>query len=156
MDPIAALFLATVVVFAITAPWLPFLQDPTAQDLARGATPPSPAHWFGTDELGRDTFARVAFGGRISMLVGIVGTLVSLVIGVTWGAIAGYVGGKLDEFMMPSEAALRALLFEPGFTTVAEAARDLEQAARDNDRARLPEERRGSARLGHAGHRGRL
>lgn len=96
----SGVFLVTVVVFAITAPWLPFLQDPTAQDLARGATPPSPAHWFGTDELGRDTFARVAFGGRISMLVGIVGTLVSLVIGVTWGAIAGYVGGKLDEFMM--------------------------------------------------------
>ena len=93
-------FLVLISLFAITAPWLPFLQDPTLQDLGRGATPPSPAHWFGTDELGRDTFTRVAFGGRISMLVGLVGTLVSLVIGVTWGAVAGYVGGKLDEFMM--------------------------------------------------------
>ena len=93
-------FLVLISLFAITAPWLPFLQDPTLQDLAAGATPPSPAHWFGTDELGRDTFTRVAYGGRISMLVGLVGTLVSLVIGVTWGAVAGYVGGKLDEFMM--------------------------------------------------------
>ncbi len=93
-------FLVLISLFALTAPWLPFLQDPTLQDLARGATPPSPAHWFGTDELGRDTFARVAHGGRISMLVGLVGTFVSLVIGVTWGAVAGYVGGKVDEFMM--------------------------------------------------------
>ncbi|MEO5989272.1 MAG: ABC transporter permease [Candidatus Eisenbacteria bacterium] len=93
-------FLVLISLFALTAPWLPFLQDPTLQDLARGATPPNPTHWFGTDELGRDTFARVAHGGRISMLVGLVGTFVSLVIGVTWGAVAGYVGGKVDEFMM--------------------------------------------------------
>ncbi len=97
---LSGVFLILISLFALTAPWLPFLQDPTLQDLARGATSPSWAHWFGTDELGRDTFARVAHGGRISMLVGVVGTFVSLVIGVTWGATAGYVGGKVDEAMM--------------------------------------------------------
>ncbi|MCC6348489.1 MAG: ABC transporter permease [Candidatus Eisenbacteria bacterium] len=96
----SGLFLVAVCAIAALAPWIPFVQDPAAQDLARGATPPSWAHWFGTDDLGRDLFARVLFGGRISMLVGIVGTLVSLAIGVTWGAVAGYAGGKLDELMM--------------------------------------------------------
>jgi oligopeptide transport system permease protein len=96
----AAIFLAWMSLTAGLAPWLPGLQDPAAQDLALGATPPSPAHWFGTDELGRDTFARVIYGGRISLLVGVIATLVSLLIGVTWGATAGYRGGRLDEFMM--------------------------------------------------------
>ena len=96
----AAIGLAIVSLVAAFAPWIPGLQDPTAQNLALGATPPSPAHWFGTDELGRDTLARVIHGGRISLLVGVVATLVSLLIGVTWGATAGYRGGRLDEFMM--------------------------------------------------------
>jgi oligopeptide transport system permease protein len=97
---LSALFLAAVGAAAAAAPWIPGLADPAAQDLALGASPPSAAHWFGTDELGRDTFSRVLHGGRISLLVGVVGTLVSLLIGVTWGAVAGYRGGKLDEFMM--------------------------------------------------------
>jgi oligopeptide transport system permease protein len=96
----SGVFLLAMCVIAAAAPWLPLVQDPAAQDLALGATPPSWMHWFGTDDLGRDTFARVMFGGRISMLVGSVGTLVSLVVGVTWGAVAGYAGGKLDELMM--------------------------------------------------------
>ena len=96
----AAAFLAVLALLCALAPWLPFLADPTAQDLALGATPPSAAHWFGTDELGRDTLARVLWGGRISLLVGLVGTLVSILVGVSWGAIAGYAGGRLDEAMM--------------------------------------------------------
>ena len=96
----AALFLAVISFTAAFAPWLPGMKDPAAQDLKLGASPPSATHWFGTDELGRDTLARVALGGRISLLVGLVGTLVSLLIGVTWGAIAGYLGGKTDEAMM--------------------------------------------------------
>src|SRR5262249_29673624 len=83
----AACFLVAISVLATFAPWLPGLPDPALQDLARGASPPSLAHFFGTDELGRDLFARVLHGGRISLLVGLVGTLVSLLIGVTWGAI---------------------------------------------------------------------
>ncbi len=93
-------FLLFMCTFAALAPWLPLVQDPAAQQLALGATPPTWAHWFGTDDLGRDVFARVLYGGRISMLVGVVGTLVSLLVGVTWGAVAGYVGGKVDEFLM--------------------------------------------------------
>ena len=96
----AGVFLLVMCALAAAAPWLPFLQDPAAQDLALGAAPPSWAHWFGTDDLGRDLFARVMYGGRISMLVGVVGTLVSLVVGVSWGAIAGYAGGRVDEAMM--------------------------------------------------------
>jgi oligopeptide transport system permease protein len=61
---------------------------------------PTPAHWFGTDIHGRDIFARVLAGGRISLLVGAVGAGVSLVIGVLWGAISGYVGGRTDGIMM--------------------------------------------------------
>jgi oligopeptide transport system permease protein len=61
---------------------------------------PSATHWFGTDDHGRDLFARVLHGARISLLVGIVGAGVSLVIGVLWGAVAGYLGGRLDNAMM--------------------------------------------------------
>ena len=96
----SAVFLAWIALTAIFAPWLPGLQDPTLQDLKLGATPPASAHWFGTDELGRDTLARVVHGGRISLMVGLVATFVSLLIGVSWGAVAGYRGGKTDEVMM--------------------------------------------------------
>jgi oligopeptide transport system permease protein len=96
----SAAFLVVVGLTAAFAPWIPGLADPTVQDLKLGASAPTAAHWFGTDELGRDTFARVIYGGRISLMVGLVATLVSLIIGVTWGAVAGYRGGKVDEFMM--------------------------------------------------------
>jgi oligopeptide transport system permease protein len=97
---IAAWFLIIVAVISFAAPWIPGLGDPTVQNLRLGATPPSGAHWFGTDDLGRDIFARVVYGGRISLLVGIVATLVSLLIGVSYGATAGYLGGKWDLFLM--------------------------------------------------------
>jgi oligopeptide transport system permease protein len=97
---VSALFLLWVSGTAAFAPWLPGMPDPTIQDLAKGARPPTWSHPFGTDELGRDTFARVVYGGRISLMVGLVATLVSLAIGVTYGAIAGYRGGKTDELMM--------------------------------------------------------
>jgi len=97
---LSAVFLAGIGAAAALAGWLPGLQDPTLQDLKLGATPPSPSHWFGTDELGRDTLARVIHGGRISLMVGLVATFVSLLIGVSWGAVAGYRGGKTDEVMM--------------------------------------------------------
>jgi ABC-type dipeptide/oligopeptide/nickel transport system permease subunit len=62
--------------------------------------PPSSEHWFGTDEAGRDLLARVLQGGRISLMVGIISTIVSLAVGVSYGAIAGYLGGRIDNFMM--------------------------------------------------------
>lgn len=69
-------------------------------DLELGAQPPSLEHWMGTDYFGRDLMARVFFGGRISFAVGIVATLVSFSIGVAWGGVAGYFGGKVDAIMM--------------------------------------------------------
>jgi oligopeptide transport system permease protein len=62
--------------------------------------PPGAQHWFGTDVHGRDVFSRILYGAQISLLVGIVGAGVSLVIGVLWGAIAGYAGGRVDGVMM--------------------------------------------------------
>lgn len=97
---VSAFVLMAISLLAALAPWIPGLQDPAAQNLALGVSPPSAAHWFGTDELGRDTFARVIYGGRISLLVGLVATAVSLVVGVTYGATSGYAGGRTDEVMM--------------------------------------------------------
>ncbi len=93
-------FLLGISLLAGMAPWLPGLSDPNAADFALGVTGPSLAHPFGTDLLGRDMLARTIYGGRISILVGLVGTLVSLVIGVTYGAVSAYAGGKVDEFLM--------------------------------------------------------
>jgi oligopeptide transport system permease protein len=70
------------------------------QNLELGATPPSAQHWMGTDDLGRDLLARVLYGGRISLSVGLAATAVSIVIGVLYGIISGYVGGRLDSLMM--------------------------------------------------------
>lgn len=69
------------------------------------------AHWFGTDSLGRDVFVRVLSGGRISLLVALAATLVSLLIGVVYGAVAGYFGGAIDEWMMRAVDILYALPF---------------------------------------------
>jgi oligopeptide transport system permease protein len=82
-------------------------------DWSNLAVPPSLSngHFFGTDSLGRDVFVRTLYGGRISLLVGIISTLVSLCIGVTYGVIAGYVGGKLDAIMMRIVDVLYALPF---------------------------------------------
>lgn len=70
------------------------------QDLVLGASGPSAQHWLGTDVFGRDLLTRVLYGGRISLLVGLIATGVALVIGVTWGAVAGYAGGRVDALMM--------------------------------------------------------
>lgn len=88
-----------------------FAPNPNRQNLARHDEPPGRAHLFGTDALGRDLFARVLHGGRISLEVGIVATAVALVIGVTYGAIAGFFGGTLDAVMMRTVDIIYALPF---------------------------------------------
>lgn len=63
-------------------------------------TPPSLRFWFGTDELGRDLFTRIWWGARISLFVGVMAAFIDLIIGVLWGSIAAYLGGKVDEILM--------------------------------------------------------
>lgn len=87
------------------------LQDPNSQNLPNKNLGPSGAHWFGTDHLGRDILSRVLYGGRISIAVGLVTTFVAVIVGVSWGAISGYAGGKLDAFMMRVVDVLYALPF---------------------------------------------
>ena len=72
---------------------------------------PDQSHFFGTDNLGRDLFARTTYGGRISLAVGLLATLVSLVIGVSYGMLSGYVGGRLDAWMMRTVDVLYSLPF---------------------------------------------
>jgi len=69
-------------------------------DLIGSNKSPSGGHWFGTDELGRDIFARTWYGARISLFIGLMAAFIDLIIGVIWGAVAGFVGGKTDEIMM--------------------------------------------------------
>ena len=102
--------LAIMVVLAILTPWIaPYGYE--AQNLDLGATPPSAEHWLGTDIFGRDLLTQILYGGRISLAVGFIATAVALVIGVTWGAVAGYVGGRIDSVMMRFVDILYALPF---------------------------------------------
>lgn len=96
----AGLFvLVLVTLSAITVEWIS-PHGVAEQNLERARQGPSWEHPFGTDAVGRDLFTRTLHGGRISLLVGVVATFVSIVIGVTWGLIAGWSGGRTDEAMM--------------------------------------------------------
>jgi oligopeptide transport system permease protein len=86
-------------------------QSYSAQNLHLGATPPSGAHLLGTDTLGRDLLARLLFGGRVSLAVGLCATAVALTIGVFYGAISGFLGGKIDALMMRTVDIIYALPF---------------------------------------------
>src|SRR4051812_22577723 len=81
------------------------------QNLDLGAAPPSGAHWLGTDTLGRDLLVRLLFGGRVSLGVGLCATFVALTIGVVYGAVAGFFGGKRDAFMMRAVDIMYSLPF---------------------------------------------
>ncbi len=111
----AAIISLVVLVFIFTicfvGPLLPFVKSSTAINLTNTAAAPSAAHWFGTDQLGRDLFSRVLYGGQVSLLVGIVATAVAVCIGMIYGAVAGYVGGKLDDLLMRFVDILFALPF---------------------------------------------
>ena len=101
-DKLAVFGLIMIVIislFAIFGPMLcPYEYDQA--DFLSIAQWPSKAHWFGTDALGRDLFVRVLYGARISLSIGVVAALVNMIIGVLYGGIAGYFGGKVDNIMM--------------------------------------------------------
>jgi len=104
------IILICMTLLAALADWIsPYSYE--TQDLALGASPPSAAHWLGTDTLGRDLFTRLLYGGRVSLMVAFLATAVALVIGVSWGLIAGYLGGKVDIVMMRIVDILYALPF---------------------------------------------
>jgi oligopeptide transport system permease protein len=88
-----------IILLAIVGPFLsPYSYSD--QDFVAANQPPSKEHWFGTDNLGRDLFVRCLYGARVSLTVGIFASLINLTIGVIYGGIGGYYGGKIDEYMM--------------------------------------------------------
>jgi peptide/nickel transport system permease protein len=89
---------ALLLLAAVFAPWVT-TQDVATTNLPMRYLPPSSVHWFGTDATGRDVFARVIYGARISLRVGVVVVVVSAVIGTALGALAGYYGGWVDRFV---------------------------------------------------------
>lgn len=92
-------FLMAVAMLCFGSPWFA-THEWDALDFTFEALPPSKEHWFGVDEMGRDLFARVLYGGRVSLAVGLITTAVSTIVGVSFGAIAGYFGGWFDTLMM--------------------------------------------------------
>ncbi len=101
-DKVAMLGLGFILSLLVMAVFGPMLSDVSydAQNLRAANLPPSAEHWFGTDSLGRDLFIRVLYGARISLSIGIVASLINLVIGVVYGGISGYAGGRTDRIMM--------------------------------------------------------
>ena len=107
---VALAFLLLVVFVAILAPLVAQL-SPIAQDYTAIRKGPSLAHWFGTDELGRDIFSRIAYGARASMLAGVISVSIALVIGVPLGVAAGYLGGWVDLVISRIVDAMLAIPF---------------------------------------------
>jgi len=96
---VGAAVIGALLLIAILAPLLA-RQSPLAQDLALGATPPSTEHWFGTDKLGRDLFARIVYGARTSIAIGFVAVGIAITAGTLIGTVAGYLGGAADSALM--------------------------------------------------------
>jgi peptide/nickel transport system permease protein len=90
---------AIMIIASLAAPLLA-LQDPSAQDLAGRLAPPSAAHWFGTDELGRDIYARILYGGRVTLGMVVAVVLLVAPLGLAVGSVAGYLGGLADRVLM--------------------------------------------------------
>ncbi|MGY0399892.1 MAG: ABC transporter permease subunit [Ostreibacterium sp.] len=109
---ISLIVLLIMVLLAIFVPWLStYRLDEVDWDNIQTAPNFATKHYFGTDSNGRDLFTRVLYGTRISLLVGICATTVSLLIGVTYGAVAGYKGGTIDNLMMRIVDVLYSLPF---------------------------------------------
>lgn len=96
---LSAIIIILLILSGIFAPLIaPFSYD--AQDTANILKTPDSKHIMGTDKLGRDIFSRILYGSQISLSVGIIATLVAMIIGVLYGAVSGYKGGRLDNYMM--------------------------------------------------------
>lgn len=96
---VGVVVLLLLVIMAIFGPYMSGY-DYATNDLTNKNEPPSSEHWFGTDDLGRDVFTRTWEGARISISIGLAAALIDLTIGIFWGGIAGYKGGRIDEYMM--------------------------------------------------------
>ena len=102
--------LGILIVLSILTPWItPYSYS--EQNLELGPSAPSVQHWLGSDLFGRDLLTRMLYGSRISLAVGFIATVVALLIGVSWGAAAGYLGGRTDAMMMRTVDVLYALPF---------------------------------------------
>ena len=123
----SVLFLLLLVALSLLAPVLPL--DPNTTNVSQMNQPPSFDHLFGTDNVGRDYFARVLYGGRISLLVGVLAMLASVLIGSLVGIVAGYFGGLMDSILMRTVDVLSSIpwlvlvivlsvFLKPGLTTI--------------------------------------
>ena len=123
----SVLFLLLLVALSLLAPVLPL--DPNTTNVSQMNQPPSLDHLFGTDNVGRDYFARVLYGGRISLLVGILAMLASVLIGSLVGIVASYFGGLMDGILMRTVDVLSSIpwqvlvivlsvFLKPGLTTI--------------------------------------
>ena len=110
MAVVCAIILILLALSAFLGPFF-LKQSYETQNLALGAVPPNAQHWFGTDTLGRDLFVRILYGGRVSLFVGLCATAMALLIGVIYGAISGFLGGKTDVLMMRIVDVIYALPF---------------------------------------------
>lgn len=119
---LAAIWLTLVIGAAALAPWLP-LADIDDTDVSLKELGPSWAHWFGTDSVGRDVFARTVWGARISLVVGVAAILIGFFVGGTLGLVAGYVRGLTDKVvsaMFDVFLAFPALIFAVLVTSLTE------------------------------------
>jgi oligopeptide transport system permease protein len=108
----ALIVMGCVVLLVVSAPLLsPYSIDSTDWDLISIGPSFTSGHYFGTDDVGRDLFVRTLYGGRISLMVGLAATAVSLISGIAWGATAGYLGGRIDQLMMRIVDVLYAMPF---------------------------------------------
>ena len=95
---VSVVLLAILIIAVLLAPLSPY--DPYKLDASQKLQGISSSHWFGTDEYGRDYFTRTLYGGRVSLLVGFMSMIMTVVIGTSLGVFSGYVGGKVDVFLM--------------------------------------------------------
>lgn len=105
----SGIFLIVMLVLCFVVAW--YCQNPNEQSLVNKFASPGAEHWLGTDQMGRDLLSRILYGGQLSLVVGLVATAVAFCIGILYGAIAGYSGGRIDAFMMRIVDVLYAIPF---------------------------------------------